>query len=89
MWILLREVVLDNLITLYDEMTELIGKGRAMLNEVGALVTEGAEKVELLNTFFALLFTAKTDSEMADHNGKRKNLEEGRLHLDQGESSQT
>jgi len=30
-----------------------------LLNEVGALVTEETEKVELLNTFFASAFTAK------------------------------
>ncbi|GAB0184039.1 mitochondrial enolase superfamily member 1 [Grus japonensis] len=30
-----------------------------LLNEVGALVTEDTEKVELLNAFFASVFTAK------------------------------
>lgn len=30
-----------------------------LLNEVGALVMEDSEKVELLNSTFALVFTAK------------------------------
>jgi len=31
-----------------------------LLNEVGDLVTDDTEKVELLNAFFASVFTAKT-----------------------------
>jgi len=30
-----------------------------LMNEVGAMVTEDKEKVELLNAFFASIFTAK------------------------------
>jgi len=30
-----------------------------LLNEVGALMTENTEKAELLNVFFASVFTAK------------------------------
>lgn len=40
LWILLWEFGFDNLITFYDEMADLIGKLRAMPNEVGALVRE-------------------------------------------------
>jgi len=32
---------------------------RPLLNEVGALVMENTEKMELLNAFFASVFTAK------------------------------
>ena len=31
-----------------------------LLNDVGALVTKGTEKAEVLNAFFASVFTAKT-----------------------------
>jgi len=33
----------------------------SLLNEMGALVTEDAEKAELLNAFFASVFTTKAD----------------------------
>ncbi|GAB0204347.1 coiled-coil domain-containing protein 171 [Grus japonensis] len=39
------------------------GNVGVLLNEVGALVTEDTEKVELLNTFFASVFTAKAGSQ--------------------------
>jgi len=48
-----------------------------LLNEVGALVTEDAEKVELLNVFFAAVFSVKAGTqesqapEVREEPGKR------------------
>lgn len=50
-----------------------------LLNEVGALVTEDAEKVELLNIFFALIFTTETGTQESQTLEVRESLEEGRL----------
>jgi len=49
-----------------------------LLNEVGALVMENTERVELLNDFFASVFTAKTAPQASQSLEVRESLETGR-----------
>ncbi|PKU48938.1 forkhead box protein o3 [Limosa lapponica baueri] len=51
-----------------------------LLNETDVMVTEDAEKAELLNAFFASVFTAQP-SGLPDFGGNRESLGEGRLPL--------
>ena len=44
----------------------------ALLNEVGALVTEDTERVEFLNAFFASVFTAKAGPQASHFLEERK-----------------
>lgn len=54
-----------------------------LLNEVGVLVAENTEKVELLNTF-SLLISTRTGSQESQNLEIRENLEEEKLLLDMG-----
>jgi len=45
---------------------------RPLLNEVGVLVTEDAEKAELLNACFASVFTAKVSPQESQSLGARE-----------------
>jgi len=49
------------------------GKVGPLLNEVGALVTQDTEKAELLNAFFASVFTAKTGPQASQSPERREN----------------
>lgn len=55
-----------------------------LLSEVGALVMEAAEKVQLLNACFASVFIAKASARIPGPGGKREGLEKGWLSLGQG-----
>jgi len=59
-----------------------------LLNEVGAPLTGDAGKAEILNTFFASVFTPETVSWESQTLEVRESLGNGRLPLGQGGSHQ-
>lgn len=67
-----------------------VAKGRwenngLLMNEMGALMIEDTEKVQLLNAFFSSLFTARPTARNP-RPWKQENLEKRRLSLVQGVS---